>query len=79
MAMDSLKFHLGLPSPTFHALQASHPLNGLKAILGVARPQGGQPVAILYPFGHPTLNTYAHGATYPHNFIWPGAPRDSYF
>jgi hypothetical protein len=25
------------------------------AISGVARPQGGQPVAVFYPFGHPTL------------------------
>jgi hypothetical protein len=30
-------------------------LNGLKAISGMAHLQGRQPVAIFYPFGHPTV------------------------
>jgi uncharacterized protein YyaL (SSP411 family) len=44
--MDSLKFHSGLPSPTL--------LTGLMAVSGVARQQGGWPLAVFYPFGHPT-------------------------
>jgi hypothetical protein len=28
------------------------------AISGVARTQGGHPVAVYYPFGHPTLYAY---------------------
>jgi hypothetical protein len=52
VAMDSLKFHLGLPCPTF-----LHPMGGplLKRpydLLQVAS-------AILYLFGHPTPYAYA--------------------
>jgi hypothetical protein len=28
------------------------------AISGVARPQGGWPAAVFYPFGHPTPDVY---------------------
>jgi hypothetical protein len=31
----------------------------LKAVSGVAHPQGGLPVAVFYPFGHPI--PYAYG------------------
>jgi hypothetical protein len=30
------------------------------AVLGVNRPQGGQPAAIFYPFGHPMAYAYVH-------------------
>jgi hypothetical protein len=41
VATDSLKFHPGPLCPTL-------------VRPAVARPQGGQPVAVYYPFGHPT-------------------------
>jgi hypothetical protein len=47
MAMDSLKFYPGLPYPTL-----------LWLFHGVARLQGGQPAAVFYPLGHPTLDAY---------------------
>jgi hypothetical protein len=40
-AMDSLKFHPGLPCPT------------LTDVSGVARPQGGRSAAVLSPVGQP--------------------------
>jgi len=30
------------------------PPNGLTAVLGVARPQGGWPAAVFFPLGYPT-------------------------
>jgi hypothetical protein len=36
----------------------SIPEKGLTAVSRVAFQQSGQPAAILYPFGHPTLYTY---------------------
>jgi hypothetical protein len=42
----------------FYALRAGHPWNGHKAISGVARKQGGGPVAVYYPFGHPMPYAY---------------------
>jgi hypothetical protein len=36
-----------------YALQAGHPPNGLTAVWGVARPQGGRPAAIFFPLGYP--------------------------
>jgi hypothetical protein len=38
VAMDSLGFCLDRHAQPFHALRAGHPLNGLTAITGVARP-----------------------------------------
>jgi hypothetical protein len=52
VAMDSFKFHLGPPCPT---------LLHYKAVSGVAHPQGRQPAAVFYPFGHPTPYVYAKG------------------
>jgi hypothetical protein len=53
VAMDSLKFHPGLPCPTLLRPRAGHPWNSLTAVYGVARPQGGLPAAVFFPFGHP--------------------------
>jgi hypothetical protein len=36
-----------------YALRAGHPPNGLMAIWGVARPQGGHPAAVFFPLGYP--------------------------
>jgi hypothetical protein len=47
-----------LPGSAMPYLSAGHPLNGLMAVSVVARPQGEQPAAIFYPFGHPTRYTY---------------------
>jgi len=49
VAMDSLKYCQGLPCPT---------LNALKAVLGLARPQGLRPEPIFYPLGHPMHYAY---------------------
>jgi hypothetical protein len=38
----------------FYALWAGH----LTAVSRAARPQGGRPAAVFYPFGHPTPYTY---------------------
>jgi hypothetical protein len=59
VAMDSLKFHPVPPYPTLYPLQAGHDSDGLTAVSGVARPQGGRLAAISYPIGHPT--PYAYG------------------
>jgi hypothetical protein len=44
----------GLPSPTFLRLAGGPPQNGLTVAFRVARLQGGQPAAVLYPLGYPT-------------------------
>jgi hypothetical protein len=36
-----------------YALRAGHPPDGLTAVWGVARPQGGQPAAVFFPLGYP--------------------------
>jgi hypothetical protein len=52
--MDSLDFHPGLQgSLPFYASRADHPVSG------VAHLQGSQPLAVFYPFRHPT--PYTHG------------------
>jgi hypothetical protein len=51
VAMDSIKFHLGLLCPIFLCL-------GPTAISGVACLQGRWPAAIFYPLGHPTPYAY---------------------
>jgi hypothetical protein len=43
---------------------ASHPsrvstMRGMKAVSEIARPQGGWPAAVFYPFGHRTPYAYA--------------------
>jgi hypothetical protein len=53
VSTDSLKFHVGPPCPTIYALQAGHPPNGLMAVWGVARSQGGRPAAVFFPLGYP--------------------------
>jgi hypothetical protein len=42
----------------FYVLWAGHPLNGLTAVSGVDRSQGGRPAAVLYPLGHSTPYAY---------------------
>jgi hypothetical protein len=61
VAMDSLKFHQGLPCPTLvrPCGRARYPLNYLTANSGVARPQGGSLTAVFYPLGHSTPYAYA--------------------
>jgi hypothetical protein len=34
-------------------LWVGHPPNGLTAVWGVARPQGGRPAAVFFPLGYP--------------------------
>jgi hypothetical protein len=36
-----------------YALQVGHPQNGLTAVWGMARPQGGRPAAVFFPLGYP--------------------------
>jgi hypothetical protein len=36
-----------------YALRAGHPPNGLKAVWGLARPQGGRPAAVFFHLGDP--------------------------
>jgi hypothetical protein len=45
VAMDSLKYHSGSPCLTLPRPAGGPPLK---------RPQGERPVAVFYPFGHPT-------------------------
>jgi hypothetical protein len=52
VAMETLKFHLGPPCPTFYALWAGRPRNGLMTVSGVARPQDERPSSTL--LGYPT-------------------------
>jgi hypothetical protein len=56
VAMDSLKFHPGLPCLTLLCPAGGPPL---KWPHGLACPQGGRPVLVFYLFGDPTL--YAYG------------------
>jgi hypothetical protein len=58
VAMDSLKFHPGLPCPTLLHPAGGLSLKPLTAVLWVALPQGGQPAVNFYPFRHPMPNTY---------------------
>jgi hypothetical protein len=67
VAMDSLKLHPGPPCPTLLRPAASQPRNSLSAISGVTRPQGGQPVVVFYPVGHPT--PYAYGPKAPQGHL----------
>jgi hypothetical protein len=48
-SLSIARVHPALP---FYALQEGHLWNGLKAVSGVARLQGGQLAAIFYSFGH---------------------------
>jgi hypothetical protein len=53
--VDFLKFHPGPPCPTLLHPAGGTPLKRPRtAVSGVARPQGGRPAAVFYPFGHPT-------------------------
>jgi hypothetical protein len=53
--MDSLKFDPGPPCLTLlRPAGGSH----VKAVAGVALPQGGRPAAVFYPLGHPTPYAY---------------------
>jgi hypothetical protein len=54
LTMDSLKCH----AQPFYALQAGHSYNGFTAVSGVACLQGKRPVAVFYPFGHPSPYAY---------------------
>jgi len=56
LTMDYLKFP---PCATSLRPASGPPQNPETAIFGVARLQGGRPVAVLYHFGHPT--PYASG------------------
>jgi hypothetical protein len=55
VAMDSLKlkFHLGLPCPTF-----LHPVGGLPLKQPYCHLQSRRPAAVFYPYGHPTPYAY---------------------
>jgi hypothetical protein len=61
LAMDSLKFHLGPPCPTFLRPAGGPPLK--QPYSGVAHLQVGRPAAVFSPSGHPT--PYAYGNTIP--------------
>jgi hypothetical protein len=59
VAMDSLKFHLGLPCPTFLHPAGRLSLKLLTIVLWVVCPQGGQLAVNFYSFRHAT--PYAYG------------------
>jgi hypothetical protein len=50
VAMDSLKFHPGLPCPTLLRPAGGPYLDSLTAVLELAHLHGGRPAAIFYPF-----------------------------
>jgi hypothetical protein len=47
------KVYLGPSCCTLLRPVGGPPLKGLTAVSGVARPQGGRPAALFYPFVHP--------------------------
>jgi hypothetical protein len=56
VAMDSLKFHLGL------TLSSSMPYGWALRPFRGSPPQGRQPAAVFYPFGHLMPYTYDFGS-----------------
>jgi hypothetical protein len=61
VAMDYLKFHLGLACPTFLRTAGGPPLKRSHHRFSsvVAHPQGRWPADLFYPFGHATPYAYA--------------------
>jgi hypothetical protein len=59
VAIDSLKFHPGLPCPALVRPAGEPARNGLMAVLGMARPLNGWLEVVFYPFGHPVAYVYA--------------------
>jgi hypothetical protein len=60
-AMDPLMLHPGPPWPTPLRPASGTPMKRPYGRYGVARPQGGKPVAVSYPFGYPT--PYGYGGS----------------
>jgi hypothetical protein len=58
VATDSLRFYPGPPCPTLLRPAGEPPLKRLHVVSGMARPQGEQPAAVFYPFGHPMPYAY---------------------
>jgi hypothetical protein len=58
VAMNSLKFHLGPPCPTLLCPAGGSPLKWPYGRFRGGPPEDGRPVAVFYPFGHPTPYAY---------------------
>jgi hypothetical protein len=50
----------GLPKALYQSAMPDPYTPCLTAVSGVARPQGGRPATIFYPFGQPTPYAYVH-------------------
>jgi hypothetical protein len=54
VAMESPRFHLGLPCPTLLRLACRQPLKRPYGCFRGSQPEGGQPAAVFYPLGQST-------------------------